>query len=159
MFSGLFSSSQRAKEKDVRRLMGRLINNTCNYDAEYKEAEYRQARSESRCERQIPVLLAPVEVQSETDTPVIIGVTRDICCLGLSVITQERIPECQSLVVIGDHASRIALQGQTRHCRHLGYGLYQSGIQLLEVLNQHSAATLIEYVDTLEEQHELASRE
>lgn len=149
MLDFLFSrSSRNCEQVDVRRLMGRLINNTTDYSVTFQLQDADSHRAETRCDRRFPLLLFPLKFKIPDG--VIVAVTSEVSCQGMGIVTHMKLPKGPWGVVIGPADERLVFRSRVRYSTHIGYGLFASGIQLEGFLGKEEASALLEYVDVME---------
>lgn len=119
------------EKKEVALTMGRVINASVDLRNPMQD-EGVNRREEMRSVRSFPVLLAPNVDDSEVQLAnVRLGITRDLSCEGVGVVTLGRVGYESALIVTrGTDENLLAFQGQLRNERHLGFGYFINGIQL-----------------------------
>ena len=89
-------------------------------------------REDMRSERSFPVLLAPNVEDPDTQLAnVRLGITHDLSCEGVGIVTLGRVGYEDALIVTrGTDDDLLAFEGQLRNERHIGFGYFINGIQL-----------------------------
>ena len=133
---------------EIRKATARLINTSFSVQNEYPEqAGVSEKRVESRTLRMMPVALF---LGGESDSSIFTGFARDLSLEGIGLVTTREVPRGELLLVIGDRQQRTALRAQCRQSRPIGFGCYQSGLKIVEVLRGTKYGPLFEYVDYLD---------
>tara|TARA_B100002052_G_C15579748_1_gene461716 strand:+ start:166 stop:618 length:453 start_codon:yes stop_codon:yes gene_type:complete len=139
------------QKKEVALTMGRVINasaDVCNP----MEDEDVNRREDMRSIRSFPVLLAPHTEDPDTQlSRVCLGITRDLSCEGVGVVTLGRVGFEEALIVTrGTDDNLLAFRGELRNERHLGFGYFINGIQLLRRLENNCLASIEKLIHELE---------
>lgn len=133
---------------EIRKTTARLINTSFSLQNEYPEqGGVSEKRVESRILRMMPVAIF---LGGESDSSILTGFARDLSLEGIGLVTTRELPRSELLMVIGDLEQRTALRGQCLQSRPIGYGCYQSGLKILEVLRGAKYTPLFDYVAYLD---------
>ena len=129
--------------------MGRLINASFSFKKQHPElAGIEEGRTDTRNNRLMPVAIF---LGGHDEDSVLIGFTRDLSIEGVGLVTTREIPLGELLLVIGGSDDRCVLRANCLHSHTIGYGCFQAGLRLTQILQAADYAPLLEYVDYLEE--------
>lgn len=132
----MFWFASRSKHLAVHKVIRRLINNsspnTIPLDGD--------ARWETRCNRTIPVLLAPYDHDELSVSEAAYALTKNLSSQGLALVLQQ--PFRAEQVVVGFWAGDGAhfVLGHVRQNVPLGGGYWQLGLEAMEMLCPHDSA-------------------
>ena len=136
------------KSNEIRKATARLINTSFSLQSDYPEqAGVNEKRGESRITRIMPVA---VFLGDNSESSIFVGFTRDLSLEGMALLTTREVPLSEFLVVVGDRDHRTALRVQCMQSRSIGFGCYQSGLKITEVLRGAKYSPLLDYVAFLE---------
>ena len=118
---------------DVRRLMARLLNKSFS-SGSLVEPEH-EARQESRSNVNIPVIVVVIDDDPNSDPNINTGVTHDISCEGMTILSEHSIPHGDLIVGFGPFDDWHVLKCTCLRTTSVGYGYFESAAQIGEQQN------------------------
>ena len=132
---------------EVHRTLIRILNTSCACEWGAAEADRRQ---DSRVPRTTPVVILPL-VADHQDAGPTLGLTKDMSCEGMAVTTLGTLPVDANLAVgIGGNTDFSVMLCRCVHCQPIGYGFYESGVHVREMLDANDFVPLKNYAHYLE---------
>ena len=133
---------------EVRKVMGRLINSSFAFHAEYPEQSgVTEGRIETRAKRMLPIAIF---LTNDSDDSPFVGFTHDLSVEGIGVLSTRQIPLGELVLVLDDHPEKAVLRASCVHSDRIGFGCFRSGIRIEEVLKGQTVLPLKQYVEYLE---------
>jgi hypothetical protein len=127
----MFSSADRKKQLDARRLICRLVDRTSPNLAPLEG----ESRVEARSNRTLPVVLAPLEDDRVLAEEAVFALTKDLTGQGLSLVLNHPFHAPQLVIGFWRETQPVFVLGSGRQNTPLGGGFWQLGIELREVLS------------------------
>lgn len=138
--------SNRSKT-DVHRTVNRLLNSTLTLES-FVQVNADQ-RKDQRILRTLPVVILPLGQTSESELTV--GLTQDLSCEGMALTTLGPLRLDSELAIgLGDGDHFTVLLCVCKRHTSLGFGFFESGIQIEEVLPARDFQPLREFAEYLE---------
>lgn len=145
--------NNRAKKNivNVRRVMARGINGEFSSNGLLMQSPEHDGRQESRSDIDIPVIIVEFPDDAQAQPSIKTGITQDLSCAGLGVITDGPLPTRDLIVGIGPFDNWSVLQCRSLRTRSIGYGYLNTGLSFERVLPAQEFEAVMEYAQTLEE--------
>lgn len=142
-----FSNNNKA---DVHRTINRILNSTVSIESHMAVNSDADKRDDIRVPRTMPVVILPLADVSE-DEQITVGLTQDLSCEGMALVTLGPLPiDTEMAVGIADGESFTVLLCESRRREAIGFGFYESGVHIKEVLPAKDFMPLREFADYLE---------
>jgi len=125
----MFTVAKRTKQIEASRLIQRLLNRSVPSILGLKG----ECRAESRCNRTMPVILAPVEKNSIVVDQAMYALTKDLNGHGLALVLNQPLKADKIVVGFWREADPAFVLGDVRQNLPFGGGFWQIGIELREV--------------------------
>ena len=132
---------------DVRRLMARLLNRFTSDSLVKLEDDSRQ---ESRSNVSMPVIVVVINEDPNSDPNIKAGVTQEISCEGMAILSVHSIPHGDVIVGIGPFDDWHVLKCTCLWTTSVGYGYFKSGMHTDKVLSPLDFEPIKQYAMTLE---------
>lgn len=127
----LFSNaSQRAREREVHKLLVALVNNHC----EEVEQQADGPRLERRVRLTVPVRVVPFDVARPCFERTFSALTREFSSHGVTLVATDPLQHEPVIVGLKWNEQMWFLKGAVKHQSAIGAGYWQLGVQLKEVV-------------------------
>lgn len=139
-----------SKRLKVRKTISRLLNTTTSLASHLTIDADTDQRDDLRVGRITPVVLLPLSGDSSEDN-LNLGLTRDLSSEGMAISTLGSIAVGERLAIgIGKDDDFAVLLGECVRSEPIGYGFFESGVNVLEVLPSHDFMPLKNFAHFLE---------
>ena len=145
-----WSGRQRKQSQEIRRLMARIINGQFSSAELLMESPERDARIETRKSLNLPVVIADYRRGSDVEPDWYSGITQDISCEGVAIMSQGPLPVGDVVLGIGPTEDWSVLQCKTLRSNSIGYGFFLSGLHVSKILPTNQYSSVLEYAQSLE---------
>ncbi len=144
----VFSLLGNRKKTDVGQSLQILVNRSISSQHTAKPHEIKELRTEVRHQRLLPLLITPL-LATEAELVEHLGpaITHNVSDEGLSIISYGKISTTDILTVVCDENDVSLLHCEIRHAQHIGFGYWQRGVRVNEVLRWGPFAKLRNAVD------------
>lgn len=137
---------------DVRRLMARILNRSFSSGMLMDVNPEQEGRQESRSNViSMPVIAVAVDDDPSSELDIKSGVTQDISCEGLAILSKGSIPEGDVIVAFGPFDDWSVLNCTCLWTARVGYGYFQAGMHIDKVLPPHDYDPVKRYIAALEQ--------
>ena len=145
-----FFSGNDEQQQQVRRAMNRFLNNTTSIQSHLEIAPERESRNDSRISRMVPVAILSLS-DDTTEENLNLGVTRDLSSEGMAIVSLGHLSVARQLTgCIGNHDEFLVFLGERVRCDSIGYGFYETGIRIIELLTPNDCPVLRDFTSFLE---------
>ena len=134
---------------DVRRLMGRILNNS--FATSCLAGPEDEARHESRSNIVVPVIVIVIEEDADCEPIIHTAITQDISCEGMAILSQTFTPTGGVIVGFGPLSDWIVLKCTCLRTSSAGYGYFKSGLQIEKVMSPADFEAIRQYLEALED--------
>lgn len=144
-----FFNGNENKRQAVRRTLNRLLNTSMSLESRLSLAPENDKRVDSRITRNTPVVVLPLDGVAEDLN---LAVTTDLSSEGMALTSLGPIPTGSQLAVgIGDIEEEFhVFLAECVRSRPIGYGYFESGIRIVELLPAKRFDELKDLVQHLE---------
>ena len=142
-----FSDGKQAK---VRRTINGFLNATTSVESHLQIDPSADQRDDGRIDRITPVVMLPL-CEDYNEDGLNLGLTRDLSCEGMAISSLGSVPVGEKLAIgIGSGDMFCALLCECVRCAPIGYGFFESGVRILEVLHSRDFFALKNFANYLE---------
>lgn len=138
------------KKADVHRTINRILNSTVSIVSHMQIDAATDQRDDIRVARTTPVVILPLTNEDEEDQ-ITMGLTQDLSCEGMAISTLGELPVGIELAIgIGSGGDFSVFLCECVRSQAIGYGFYESGVHLHELLPSKDYVPLKQFAHYLE---------
>jgi hypothetical protein len=126
----LLFGKQRNQQIEIQRLLTKIINAHCPA----LHAVRGGPRGEVRVNLTLPVIVIPQVGREPAADQAFVTVTKEVSSNGLSLVLTERINSDKVFLIMKLENELKYARAEIKHQNPLGAGLYQAGVQLIEII-------------------------